>query len=140
MKKPILETVHDAAEDMHDIGLMDEQTMEEFDDVCSTEDDISTVDLEDAIMRSLERIQVLLLIKNRGAMLEIDRAVEGIDDMASAIKTVRMEDLRDMVLDIRNTPDLDVCDYLEERARTFDTLILMGEMNAYRKVLEDELE
>ena len=34
MDKSILETVHDAAKDMHDIGLLDKQTMREFDALC----------------------------------------------------------------------------------------------------------
>ena len=32
--KPILETVHEAAEDLHDIGLVDTKTMREFDALC----------------------------------------------------------------------------------------------------------
>ena len=34
MKKSILDTVHDAAKGLHDIGLMDLQTMREFDALC----------------------------------------------------------------------------------------------------------
>jgi len=34
MKKSILETVHDAADGLHNIGLMDFQTMREFDTLC----------------------------------------------------------------------------------------------------------
>ena len=32
--KPILETVHEAAEDLHEIGLMGTKTMREFDVLC----------------------------------------------------------------------------------------------------------
>jgi putative transcriptional regulator len=34
VKRSILETVHDAAKGLHDIGLMDLQTMREFDALC----------------------------------------------------------------------------------------------------------
>jgi len=37
MDKSILEAVHESAQDMHDIGLMDKQTMREFDSLCLPE-------------------------------------------------------------------------------------------------------
>jgi putative transcriptional regulator len=42
MDKSILETVHESAEDMHDIGLLDKQTMREFDALCLPEVKIYT--------------------------------------------------------------------------------------------------
>lgn len=37
MKKSILEVVHESAKDMHEIGLMDDMTMKEFDALCLPE-------------------------------------------------------------------------------------------------------
>ena len=34
MDKSILETVHESVQDLHDIGLVDKQTMREFDSLC----------------------------------------------------------------------------------------------------------
>lgn len=34
MKKSILENVHESMQDLHDIGLVDKQTMREFDSLC----------------------------------------------------------------------------------------------------------
>jgi len=34
MDKSILEVIHESAQDMHDIGLADKQTMREFDSLC----------------------------------------------------------------------------------------------------------
>lgn len=34
MKKSILETVHESVQDLHDAGVVDKQTMREFDSLC----------------------------------------------------------------------------------------------------------
>lgn len=34
MDKSILEVIHESAQDVHDIGLLDKQTMREFDSLC----------------------------------------------------------------------------------------------------------
>lgn len=37
MDKSILEVVHESAKDMYEIGVMDEKTMREFDELCLPE-------------------------------------------------------------------------------------------------------
>lgn len=34
MEEDILEVVHESAKDLHDCGIMDDETMEEFDELC----------------------------------------------------------------------------------------------------------
>ena len=56
MDKSILEVVHESAKDMYEIGLMDEKTMREFDELClpkTKHQEIKKLQLHENLNRSM---------------------------------------------------------------------------------------
>ena len=67
MDKSILETVHESVQDLHDIGLVDKQTMREFDSLCLPKvKDYSSTQIKEIRLRNKASQAVFAAYLNTG--------------------------------------------------------------------------
>lgn len=67
MDKSILENVHESMQDLHDVGLLDKQTMREFDSLCLPEvKDYSATQIKDIRLRNKASQAVFAAYLNTG--------------------------------------------------------------------------
>ena len=67
MKKSILETVHESIQDMHDAGIVDKQTMREFDSLCLPEvTEYTSVQIKEIRLRNKASQAVFAAYLNTG--------------------------------------------------------------------------